>query len=123
MENTFGAIFFRHTTPEMMMVWAFFSSVFGMIIHWCKVTYKDKMDVGTSFEYFFVKDLRSTILALLSMAGALFATFAPIDYTTVTTYQVILQAFSIGYLADSTFTRNIEDGGKAEDDPMINSPK
>ena len=87
-------------SPWLMVAFAVISGLAGMFSHWIKLVFKDKLDLGV-LQYFFVNNLRSTIYACVGTLGALFAAFSSVDYTTTTAYQVIIQAFAIGYASDS----------------------
>lgn len=102
-DNTFGSLLMGvGLSPYTMLVLAIVSALVGMFVHWAKKQYKDDMGVSL-FCYFFVVNRLATFKAVTGGLAALFAAFAPIDYTTVTAYQVILQAFAIGYGVDSVF--------------------
>ncbi len=99
--TTFGSLVLGSgQSPWFMVMVAVSASLIGMGTSWMKKQYKD--DIGVGFvQYFFVKNIKGTILAVTAMLGGLFAAFAPLDYTTITLYQVTVQAFTIGYAANS----------------------
>lgn len=100
--NTFGYLLFGGgINPWYLILMAVVSSLAGMFSHWAKVVFKDKRFDFSVFEYFFVKNLKASLYASLGTLAGLFAAFAPLDYTTLTAYQVVLQAFAIGYASDS----------------------
>jgi hypothetical protein len=101
--TTFADLFMWQQSSPWDLVWiAIVSAFLGMITHWAKKYYKDGNGV-TIVDWFWRKNPRATLVAVLTMLGTLFATFAPLDYTTITLYQTITQAFTVGYAADSFF--------------------
>ena len=88
--------------PWWLVLAAVLSALIGMMTHWAKKVYKDGDTFGF-VEYFFVKNLRASVITTLTMLGGLFAAFAPLTIDSVTLYQVILQSWTIGYSADSAF--------------------
>lgn len=110
-DHTFGSLVMgAGLSPYSLIALAVVSAIAGMFSHWMKKQYKDGMNVGW-FSYFFVTNRRATLQAVLGGLTGLFAAFAPIDYTTISGYQVVLQAFAIGYAVDSAF--NSTDGNVA----------
>lgn len=106
--TTFGDLILNKGLPPMVLLTiAVVTAAVGMFSHWLKKFYKDKTGVS-AFEYFFVNNWKATAIAFASMLGTLFATFAPLDYTSITVYQVLTQAFSIGYASDSVFNSTTE---------------
>lgn len=111
-DHTFGSLVMgTGLSPYSLVAIAVISAIVGMFSHWMKKQYKDDMNVGW-FSYFFVTNRKATMQAVLGGLTGLFAAFAPIDYTTMTGYQVVLQAFAIGYAVDSAF--NSSDGNAVE---------
>ena len=107
-DHTFGSLVMgAGLSPYTLIAVAVVSAVVGMFSHWLKKQYKDDMGVGW-FSYFFVTNRKATVQAILGGLAGLFAAFAPIDYTTISGYQVVMQAFAIGYAVDSAF--NSADG-------------
>lgn len=107
-DHTFGSLVMgTGLSPYSLISLAITSAVVGMFTHWIKKQYKDDMKVGW-FSYFFVTNRKATLQAVIGGLTGLFAAFAPIDYTTISGYQVVLQAFAIGYAVDSAF--NSADG-------------
>lgn len=101
--TTFADLFmWQHSSPWDLVWIAIVSAFLGMITHWAKKYYKDGNGV-TIVDWFLRKNPRATLVAVLTMLGTLFVTFAPLDYTTITLYQTITQAFTVGYSADSFF--------------------
>jgi hypothetical protein len=101
MGHTFGGLIFNlGAGPWTMVMMGIASALAGMISHWAKVYFKDGVKHSITDWYIF-KNPKGTLLAVVSMLGALFAAFAPLDYTTLSLYQVITQAFAIGYAADT----------------------
>ena len=99
--NTFGSLIFGFSTnPLVMILVAVLSALVGMFAHWSKKQYRDDINIEW-YKYFFVSDVKSSIHAVLGMLAGLFAAFAPIDYTTISLYQVVMQSFVIGYSANS----------------------
>lgn len=91
-----------YTNPWWLVLMAVTSATTGMVTHWLKAYYRE--DKSFSFYlWYFKANVKGTVLSVLSMLGALFATFAPLDYTMITAWQVITQAWTIGYAADSFF--------------------
>jgi hypothetical protein len=102
-DNTFGSLIMGdNLNPYVLIALAVASCVIGMFSHWMKKQYRDGMEIDW-FSYFFVTNRRATLAAFLGGMSALFAAFVPIDYTTISGYQVVVQAFSIGYAVDSVF--------------------
>jgi hypothetical protein len=58
-------------------------------------------------QYFSVENVQATLTASAATLAALLAAFAPLDYTTITAYQVVMRAFAIGYAADSAFNPSV----------------
>ena len=107
--TTFGSLVLGLGSGPWTLVFAsIVSALFGMLLHWGKVVFKDKLDVSL-LEYFFVLKIKNTLYAVLGVLGGLFAAFSPIDYTTISLYQVIMQAFAIGYASDSMFNTSLGD--------------
>lgn len=107
--TTFGSLVMgMDSSPWILVVAAVVASMVGMLLHWGKVVFKDRLDV-TILQYFFVFKFKNTVYAVLGVLGGLFAAFAPIDYTTISMYQVVMQAFAIGYASDSMFNTSIGD--------------
>ena len=101
MTSTFGTLLLGEVnSPWTLVILAIVSALIGMFSHWFKKEYKDNIGVGV-IKYFFVNNLKATVFAVMGLLGGLFAAFAPLDYTTVSTYQVLVQSFTIGYAADS----------------------
>jgi hypothetical protein len=101
MTSTFGTLLLGEVqSPWTLVIIAIVSALIGMFSHWFKKEYKDNIGVGV-VNYFFILNLKATVFATLGMISGLFAAFAPLDYTTVSTYQVLVQSFTIGYAADS----------------------
>lgn len=101
--TTFGDLFFgTYESPWALVGVALLSALAGMVSHWIKKFYTE-YETESFFDWFFVKNKRGTVLAIIGMLGALFAAFAPIDYTTISSYQVFTQAWAVGYAADSIF--------------------
>lgn len=102
-DNTFGSLVMgTNLSPYVLIAVATVSAIAGMFSHWFKKQFKDDMNVGW-FCYFFIVNRKATLTAVAGGLAGLFAAFAPIDYTTISGYQVVLQAFSIGYAVDSAF--------------------
>lgn len=101
MTTTFGDLAFGgQKDPYMLIGIAVVAATVGMFSHWVKLRYKDKENTNL-LEYFFVDNLKATLIAFASMLGGLAATFGPLDYTTISVYQVLTQAFTLGYASDS----------------------
>lgn len=99
--TTFGSLIFGFgASPYAMVAVAVGSAIAGMFTHWSKKQFKDGININW-YQYFFVSDVKSTIYAVIGMLGGLFAAFAPIDYTTISLYQVVMQSFAIGFAANS----------------------
>lgn len=90
--------------PWSMIFLGIVSGLVGMFSHWAKIVFRDKVDV-TVLEYFFFDNLKASIYASAGTLAALFAAFAPLDYTTMSLYQVVTQAFAIGYASDSIINK------------------
>lgn len=102
-DNTFGSLIMGDDlNPYVLIAIAIVSCLVGMFSHWMKKQYRDDMEVDW-FSYFFVTNRKATLAAFIGGMSALFAAFVPIDYTTISGYQVVVQAFSIGYAVDSVF--------------------
>ena len=100
--NTFGYLLFGGgLNPWTLVGLAIVASLFGMFSHWAKIVFKDKRFDVSFLEYFFIRNFKASCFAAVAMLGGLFAAFAPLDYTQLTAYQVVLQAFAIGYASDS----------------------
>lgn len=110
MTSTFGTLILGDTQgPWVLVFLAVVCALTGMIGHWLKKSYKKEIH-SSLLQYFFVTNVRATIFATLGMLAGLFAAFAPLDYTSISTYQVITQSFTIGYAANSAL--NSEDETK-----------
>ena len=102
-DHTFGSLIMGiGLSPYYLIALAVISAMLGMFSHWFKMQYKDQVDVSW-FSYFFVINRKATLQAVFGGLTGLFAAFAPIDYTTISGYQVVMQAFAIGYAVDSAF--------------------
>lgn len=88
--------------PWLLLAIAFASALVGMVTHWLKVSFKEGSSVSF-FDWFFKYNLKGTVWSVINLTGALFAMFAPLDYTTITVFQVISQAWTVGYASDSIF--------------------
>lgn len=103
MDTTFGALILGgNMNPYVLVVLGIVASLAGMLTNWYKKYFRDQT-TASMFQYFFVFNFRGTVYAIGAMLAGLFAAFAPIDYTTISAYQVVMQAFAIGYVADSAF--------------------
>lgn len=101
--TTFADLFFSGDfTPWELVAISITAAFVGMFTHWVKVFYKENTHISV-FEWFFVHNVRGTVFAVLGLLGALAVAFAPLDYTTITAYQAVSQAWAIGYAADSMF--------------------
>jgi hypothetical protein len=104
--HTFADLIFSRGISPVDLIWiAILSATVGMISHWMKINYKDKLDVSI-LQYFFVQNLQATIVAFGTMLASLVTVFAPLDYDHITVYQVVSQAFGIGYACDSIFNNS-----------------
>lgn len=102
-DHTFGSLVLSTgLSPYYLAALAIVSVLLGMFSHWFKMQYKDQVDISW-FSYFFVINRKATLQAVFGGLTGLFAAFAPIDYTTISGYQVVMQAFAIGYAVDSAF--------------------
>lgn len=113
---TFGDLLLGHIVqPWALVALAITSGLVGMFSHWVKLVFKDKQTGLGMVQYFFVKNFRATLLAVGGTLAALFAAFAPLEIATITAYQVITQAFAIGYASDSVLNHanvSSEEDGK-----------
>lgn len=105
--TTFGSLLMGSSVqPIYLVAVAIVSALVGMFSHWAKKQFRDKIDVNW-FSYFFIQNRKATFVTVGGVLAGLFTAFAPIDYTTITAYQVIVQAFAVGFASDSAFN-NIE---------------
>jgi hypothetical protein len=101
--TTFADLFLAAPyNPWLLLAVAFFAGFAGMATHWLKVSFKEGTSVSF-FDWFFKYNLKGTLFSTMSMCGALFTVFAPLDYTTITIFQVVSQAWAVGYASDSIF--------------------
>ena len=100
-DTTFGGLIMgAGVDPWTMVYCAIAASIVGMLTHWFKKFYKDGEQHSLTDWYIF-KNPKASLLAVGTMLLGLFAAFAPLDYTTLSLYQVVAQAFAIGYAADT----------------------
>lgn len=115
LSTTFGDLLLgTGASPWSLVSLALLAATFGMFFHWVKIVFKDKRIDLSFFRYFFVENRKATYTAFTGMLAGLFASFAPLDYTTISAYQVLTQAFAIGYAADNVFNKV----GTAETDDL-----
>ena len=106
MSTTFGdLILSNYRDPYSLLAIGLAVATVGMFSHWFKIVYKDKEPVNF-VQYFFVQNRRASLIAFITMLGSLVVTFGPLDYTQLTVYQVITQAFTLGYASDSVFNNH-----------------
>lgn len=99
--TTFGDLFFSgFTDPWSLVMIAVVSAMLGMVTHWFKATYKKQTHL-TMYQWFIEDNLWRLFWSVAGTLGALFTLFAPLDYTTITVYQVISQAWAVGFASDS----------------------
>lgn len=102
--TTFGDLLLGGgASPWTLVAISIASATVGMVSHWIKIVYKDQNVDLSVFEYFFIQNGRASLTAFMGVLAGLFASFAPLDYTTISAYQVLTQAFAVGYAADSVF--------------------
>lgn len=112
-------IFGNFSDPWALVAIGLISALVGMFTHWAKVHFSEPNTVGF-YQWFFVTNKKGSLIAILTMLGALFATFGPLDYTTITAYQVFTQAWAIGYAADSVFNSANRDRYSYGNEPYSN---
>lgn len=101
---TFRDYFFHSLTvdPVWIVIWAVAAGFIGMVSHWFKRNVKDKDDVSF-LDWFVFSKLKSTLIAIGTMALGVISTIMPMEVAQLGLYQALVLGFTMGYAADSAF--------------------